>query len=806
MKNTTVLYQQAQQLQRQNQPEQAWDVYQRIIHLDFFHVQGLMGLGQLLHTHKKFQESIPYLERVTKLQPFALEAWYLLGLSYSKIKDQRAEAALRKAIQLAKPKSPQRREVMYQLARVLRDKKVIEAAEKLINRILGDQANHAKALTLKGQFQQQRNENEAAYHNFKKALAQMPNHAAANHNLACMARVLKKQEEAIQYFQRALDIHPQRAESMRELAILLSQEGQPRAAENLLKKAIQCAPDHPENYRSIAQWYAANGDRRKTIKYYQKLVQLLPDDEKAQAALGSALAVVGAYNNAIPYLKKSLELAPNAEAACTLVSIHIVNKQLLPAIPLLQQALEMDADFIPAIYQSITLRAKLGDWSQRIEDERVWAATALQHIEERDLSYPLPLLDMNFYQLPMSVHLQLNQYAAKEAKKRAQSIIKQTNFIHQPRQHQRLRIGYISPDFHHHPVGRIVQHLFQAHHRKVVEVYAYSLCEARDGDEIRIAIQAGVDHFRELSFASNAEVAQQIYTDEIDVLIDLGGYTAFARPEVMAAQPAPVQAHFLGYPNTSGSDFLQYIIADEQLIPTTVAAFYSEKIVHLPHAFPGVIPQVAVQPLNRALEGLAEAAFVFAGFNRAEKLEPQIFESWLRIVNAVPNGILWLGLDKTVQDNLLAYAQAHQLDTSRLKLSDWADYNTFLHRLRHADLFLDTLHYGAGATAVASIAMGTPVLTVTADNFTARLAASVVSGAHQEELICPDLETYEQKAIALANSPEKMKVLRNQLQTQALSLPLFDMDTFTHTLEAAYGRMYQNFAVGRIPEHITIKD
>ncbi|MFK7933182.1 MAG: tetratricopeptide repeat protein [Saprospiraceae bacterium] len=794
--DTKQLYQTAIQLQQQRKLAAAWEAFQELLQADGKHLAGLLGISRLLYQNKKYDTALPYLERLVHLHPLTFEGWYLLGVCYARTKNERALAALRKALHLAQAKTPQQYETFYQLAKVLRNQEDVEGAEKLVDRILKDNAAHPKALTLKGQFLQKREENEAAYEAFKKAVKKMPNNAPANHNFACMARVLKKPAEARTHFEKALQLNPNWDEPLREFALLLSQEGEPLAAEKLLKKALKIAPDHPENYRSIAQWYAANGDRRKAIKYYAKLAKMLPEDVAAQTALGSTFAAVGAYGNAIPALKKALEIEPSAEAATALASAYVANSQLGKAGDYLTQALRLDHEYIPAIYQSVTLRAKLCDWSHREDDCALWEQTALRQMASEDEKISqagLPLLDMNYYNLSMEQHLQLNQFSAAQAVERAEFIKKQTDFTHEPHGHDRLRVGYISPDFRHHPVGRIIQHVFTAHHREQVEIYAYSLSEARAEDDIRKSIEAGVDHFRELSFASNTDVAKQIYTDEIDVLIDLGGYTAYARPDVLAACPAPVQAHFLGYPNTSGADFYDYIIADEQLVSQEVEQFYSEKICRLPNAFPGAIPQTELAERTRADEGIAEDAFVFAAFNRPEKYDPQMFVTWLDIVNAVPNGVLWIGVSPTVQTNLKKFATDHWLDMSRVHFSDWADYATFLQRLKLSDLFLDTLHYGAGATAVASIAMGTPVLTTTCANFTSRLAATVVAGAQQQQLICADLESFKVKAIELANDPIEMQELRAQLRIQPEQLPLFDMDRFAANLENAYAKMYQEF-------------
>lgn len=791
---TNTIYKKATQLHQKKEAGQAWEAYQQLLQEDSNHLRGLLGLSRLLYQHKKYQAAIPYLKRLVQLHPMTVEIWYTLGVCYAKTGHQQAADCLKKAVQIAPSKSLPQSESMYQLAKVLRDKGNKEMAEKLTHRILQQHPNYIKALTLKGQFLQAEGKNEEAYHCFKKVTELKADKAPAHYNLACISKILEKSEEARLHFQKAIELNPHWDTPLREYALFLAQAGEAQAAKGLLKQAIKIAPNEAENHRSMAQYYASIGDHMKVIKYAHQVLKRLPNDQAAMLSIGTNLAILGAFPKAIEYFRKVVDIEKTAEHLTALADALKSDKQIEEAQQILQQALRLDPDFTPAIFSSIELRTKQCDWWQRKEDEQLWQQTALNIAtseDEQQTMQNFPTLDMNFYQLPMEAHHKLNEYTALNVKKRATALINQLSFQHQTHQHERLRIGYISPDFRHHPVGRIVQHIFKAHHRDRVEIYAYSLSQINGTDQVHQTIKTGVDHYREMAHASNLAIAQQIYQDEIDVLIDLGVYTAFARPEVLAVRPAPVQAHFLGYPNTTAADFYDYILADEQLIPNTLEKHYTEKVMRLPHAFPGAIPKLNLPTTGRAEEGIPEDAIVFAAFNRSAKYEPQIFHHWLNIVNAVPNGILWIGVSPAVQDNLTRYADEHWMDNSRVKFSDWADYPTFLHRLRLADLFLDTQHYSAGATAVASIAMGTPVLTVTADNMTARLAASVLSGAGQKALICPDLATYEQKAIELGNHPTALRDLKQDLCNDAEQLPIFDMDAFATSLEVAYQQMYE---------------
>ncbi len=213
-------------------------------------------------------------------------------------------------------------------------------------------------------------------------------------------------------------------------------------------------------------------------------------------------------------------------------------------------------------------------------------------------------------------------------------------FVHTKQRPDRLRVGYLSPDFRRHPVGILLHELFARHDREAFEVYAYALVPA--DDEYTHRIREGCDAFVDVSLMSPEQAARRIHADGVHLLIDLGGYTAHTRTAILALEPAPVQAHFLGYPNTMGADFVPYLLADAWIVPEALAPYYTEQIVYLPQAFVGSPLEMAEAPVTRAAFGLPADAVVFCCFNARYKIEPTVFDAWMRILRRVPESVLWL--------------------------------------------------------------------------------------------------------------------------------------------------------------------
>jgi len=373
--------------------------------------------------------------------------------------------------------------------------------------------------------------------------------------------------------------------------------------------------------------------------------------------------------------------------------------------------------------------------------------------------------------------------------------------------HQKIRIGYFSPDFRVHPVANLTAELYETHNRSKFEVHAFSF-GPDTGDEMNLRIKAGVDYFHDVRTMSHKEVVTLARSFELDIAIDLGGFTQDTRTEIFAMQAAPIQVNYLGYSSTMGADYMHYIIADKTLIPEDKKKYYSEKIVYLPDSFMvnDTKNKVSKRVFTRQEVGLPEKGFVFSCFNHHYKITPSVFESWMRILSKVDGSVLWLSDGNTTGiDNLKKEAKKNNVDESRLIIAPRLDLREdHLNRIKLADLFLDTLPYNAHATTSDALQVGLPVLTQIGESFASRVAASLISSVDMQELITESQEQYEESAIELATNPEKLKAIKDKLYIQLKSSPLYNTPLYTKQLEAAYLEMYERYQQKLEPDHVYV--
>ena len=376
-----------------------------------------------------------------------------------------------------------------------------------------------------------------------------------------------------------------------------------------------------------------------------------------------------------------------------------------------------------------------------------------------------------------------------------------------PRPGGRIRLGYLSADFRQHPVAALIVALIERHDRRDFEVTGYSFC-ARDRSAMRGRFTGAFDHFVDIDKMPHRQAAELIHENGIDVLIDLMGYTRYCRPTILAHRPAPIQVNYLGYPGTMAADFIDYIIVDPFLVPTDQQPFYTERLVHLPDCYQpsDTRRQMANPAPSRASCGLPEKGFVFCCFNNSYKLTPAFFDIWMRLLNAVPGSVLWLSeRNDFVKDNLRREASCRGVAAERLVFLPRAPMPEYLARLGLADLFLDTLPYNAGATANDALWTGLPVLTCAGETYVGRMAGAVLTAAGLPELITTSVEAYETLAFQLATEPGRLTAVRQKLERNRSTMPLFDTERFNRKLEAAYQRMWETWRAGEAPAAFSIR-
>lgn len=368
----------------------------------------------------------------------------------------------------------------------------------------------------------------------------------------------------------------------------------------------------------------------------------------------------------------------------------------------------------------------------------------------------------------------------------------------------RLRIGYVSGDIRDHATAHLIRSLMGCHDRERVEVFTYSLVKP-DGSEYAEKIRRESDHFVDFSNVSNREAAQRIHEDGIHILVDLHGHTRHARLEIFAFRPAPVQATWLGFPGSVGADYIPYALVDPIVAPQGSEAHFTETLVSLPECYQvndrwqpvaGAVPA-------RVQEGLPEDGFVFACFNGARKIEPDVFACWMDILKRTPGSVLWLyRSNDRMAFNLRREARAQGVAPERLLFAPNKKKAAHLARLQLADLFLDTFICGAHTTASDSLWAGVPVLTWPGERFASRVAASLLHAVGLDDMVVPSRAAYLERAVELASKPELLASIRQCLADNKMTYPLFDTQRFARHLEDAYELMWAAHEKGERPARI----
>jgi predicted O-linked N-acetylglucosamine transferase (SPINDLY family) len=372
--------------------------------------------------------------------------------------------------------------------------------------------------------------------------------------------------------------------------------------------------------------------------------------------------------------------------------------------------------------------------------------------------------------------------------------------------HDKIRVAYLSADYRTHATALLMAGVFEAHDRSRFEITAISF-GADDKSPMRARLEASFDRFIDVRSIGDAEVAKKLRDMEIDIAVDLKGYTQEGRPGILAHRPAPIQAQYLGYPGTMAAGYYDYVIADPIVIPEEQRPFFSEQVAYLPDTYQCNDSKRAIAPRapRRSEMGLPENGFVFCCFNNNHKILPQMFDIWMRLLRQIDNSVLWLLQDNlAVVRNLSREAIARGVAPERLVFARRCMPADHLARQRLADLFLDTLPYNAHTTCSDALWAGLPVLTVQGDCFAGRVAASLLSAHGVPELITHSLEEYEAAALKLARDPAALTAIREKVVRHRDTHALFDTVRFTRNLEAAYLTMWERYQRGERPQTFSV--
>ncbi len=607
----------------------------------------------------------------------------------------------------------------------------------------------------------------AAIKAYQDALKIAPTDYEVLYNLGTVYLGTGELENAITYFKKSVEINPYYVNALNNLGVAYQYLNDFESSTKTYEEVIRIKDDDFIAYNNLGVSISKQGLPARSVLYFQKAIDINSNYEDAYNNLGNALQQLGSYKEALEFYKRALEIKPDyLEALINIASDYQELGDLGNSVTNYEKALEIDPNnpqtlsHLLHIYQQICDFSKVNEYKTRLKTKNLD-----------------PLINIMY-----SDNLEDNLEVAKAW---SADVVAKTRALEKFKynwKNKKIKIGYLN-NFQDKPVGYLIKDLFKNHNRKKFEIYAFSYGSAAGGD-LREQVAKDVDHFIDIANLNNQETARLINDKQIDILIDLKGYTKGQRMEVMARRPARVQVTYLGFPGTTGAGFFDYIITDKILTPPVMAKFFSEKFLYMPGCYQIYsAPHYQKLKVSRADYNLPRKGVIFSSLNQTVKIDEELFKSFMRIIKAVPGSVLWLhGSNALAIQNLRASAVTENIDPDRLIFADSVGFDEHLSRIPLADIALDPYAYSGGATTAHTLWCGVPVLTKTGKHYLSRMSTSLVTNAGLKECICKTKKEYEEIAIELAINPVKLKRLKSKLINNRYK-PMFNPGKFVKDLE-----------------------
>jgi predicted O-linked N-acetylglucosamine transferase (SPINDLY family) len=773
----------------------AEQIYRQILAAEPNHADAMHLLGVIAHQAGKHEVAVEYIRRAIALEGSTAAFHCNLGGAYQALRRiPEAVACHRRALEL----QPDFAEAHHNLGNALKDQGNLEEAVACYRRALELKPVYAEAHNSLGVAFKDQGRLEEAVACCRRALELKPDYAEAHSNLGVVFNVQGRLNEAVACYCRALELKPDFAMVYYNLGNVLKNQGKLEEAVVCYRRALQLQPDFAATYSNLGVVFKDQGKLDEAAACYRRALQVKPDYVDALNNLGNALKDQGKLDEAVACYRRAMELRPrDAEAHYNLGFAVKDQGKLEEAVACFRRALELKPDHLAALGFLVHELQHLCCW----KDLEVLSRRVIEVVDrDADGEIAAPLPPFLFLTLPTmtTAEQQLRcarQWAGRRLKAGDEPGCNPERIRASDRQ-SKITIGYLSADFHAHATAWLIAELIEKHDRDRFAVFGYSY-GPDDRSPTRQRLVKAFDRFLDVKDTSFVEAAERITADEVDILVDLKGYTQAARTQLLSLRPAPIQVNYLGYPGTMGTSFVDYILVDDFVVPPDQQPFYTEKLVHLPGCYQVNDSQREISPYtpSRAQCGLPEDGFVFCCFNNSYKITPEMFDVWMGLLKAIPRSVLWLFAgNRFAPANLCREAQMRGVAAERLVFAADKPLPEHLARHRLADLFLDTLPYNAHTTASDALWAGCPVLTLAGATFASRVAGSLLRTMGLPELVTTSLADYQAMALRLARSADLLAHLRARLEANRKSSPLFDAGQFARNLEEAYTAMWDVYA------------
>jgi predicted O-linked N-acetylglucosamine transferase (SPINDLY family) len=619
-----------------------------------------------------------------------------------------------------------------------------------------------------------------------KILKEEPKNFDILHLLGIISFKLEDYKNSADLIAKAVTINPKDAEAYNNQALVLKKINKLEDAIESLNQAIKIKPDFIQAYNRRGHLLVELNQLDDALENFNKAIEINPNFAEAYNNRGNILNKLNRHTESIESYDKAISINPNfAEAYNNRGGVQKDLKLYEAAHESYEKAIKIKPNLDFLLGSLIYTKLHLCNWKSFDEN--------LKKIEEN-------IIKGNKSLTPFSSLLLLNspslQKKAAEIYFKAKYISKDAlkSFDERP-ENNKIRVGYYSADFRKHVMSDLLIHLFKCHDKSKFELIGFSFIPGKP-DLMHNEIKKNFDQFFDVSLKTDKEIAQISKDMNIDIAVDLMGFTTHNRMGIFKESCAPIKINFLGYPGTLGSNHHDYIIADKTLIPKKNQKDYSEKIVYLPDSYKldHSARKVSNKIFTKQEMGLPKKSFVFCCFNNNFKITPNVFNTWMNTLKSVNNSVLWLMIKKnnpTVKNHLKKEALKKGIESDRLIFANRMPLSDHLARLKLADLFIDTMPYNAHTTASDALWVGLPVLTLCGETFASRVAASMLNAVGLSELITLTDKKFEDLAIELGNNPKKLQQIKNKLNNNKISKPLFNSKLFTKNIEKAYSIIYE---------------
>ena len=743
----------------------------------------------------RLADAVRIYDEILASEPRHFEALHALGIiRYQSGQVEDAERLIALAVEI-NPAAP---DAHYNRACLLQKMNRPAAALASFDQALLLKPDYLEAFVNKATMLVQLQRHDDALATLDKVVALNPNIPEIWTNRAGALMALNRPEQALESYDRAIALRPSYAQAWKSRGTLLMALGRPQPALASFEKILAFDANDADALRSSAQILLLLERRRDAAARYERYLALKPDDGDAWGHYGIALVETERHADALAAFEKAVALnANNADAWNHRGNVLFELKRYDEAATSYERALAIAPDLPNSEGYLAQSRRRCCDWS-RIEGDRAKIAAGLR--AGRPVIDPFGNLIISASPADQLVSARITISASTPPD--APLLWQGERYSH-----DRIRVAYLSADFRPHPVAFLIAGVFEHHDKTRFETVGLSF-GPNTGSDIRKRIEGAFDQFFDVRDVSDFDVATRMRQMEIDIAVDLTGFCEHGRTEILGFRPAPVQVNYLGFPGTSGADFIDYIIADRTIIPPEHAQFFSEQVVYLPDTYQpnDRKRRIGSRTPTRREEGLPDEGTVFCAFNNAYKITPPIFDLWMGLLRELEGSVLWLlGDNPAAISNLAREAEARGVSARRLIFAPRVPPEDHLARFGLADLFLDTLPYNAHTTASDALWTGVPVITCIGEAFAGRVAASLLKAAGLPELVTHSLEDYRTRARELGGDRGALIRLKERLKLAHSASPLFDTAGFTRHLEAAYTHMWHRRQQGEAPRSFGVE-